>query len=462
MSVAIPTIAVSTLALGWILLTNTSASLLLPDPNAARDRFAYAVNIPASSSPSNLQLRLRILFHLCSTYAVILPLASFLWAFDDIFFRSYKTVPIVKPLIIISVPRGGTTSFHRTLALDNRFVTPSMLELVMPFLCLHKLVYGLHRMAPTAVQQLERFLKWINGVTSDVEARHPISLFAPDADDILLGEWHWISVGAVRTFPVASSWQHHYQMDAHTKLQRERSLLLHQRMCQKVLYYRGGHDVDDSNSSSKKRLLLRSHLSPCVPDFQRLYPDATILGILRDPIDVLRSFAGLSQVAVKTATGVDMLAATESIASPWPPLFVKILSDMMARESLLYGGDNGETWSEPPDRNPWMGQCHHITFAEFKKDPAQALETIFTRIQLPLTQQMKKAMHQGLGHHETYKTRHTYTNPTLEAMGIDQNAFLTLPGVARYSKLLKQPVSGGDKRIMDSPDHATRINPSLV
>jgi hypothetical protein len=71
-------------------------------------------------------------------------------------------------------------------------------------------------------------------------------------------------------------------------------------------------------------------------------------------------------------------------------------------------------------------------------------------------------MHQGLGHHETYKTRHTYTNPTLEAMGIDQNAFLTLPGVARYSKLLKQPVSGGDKRIMDSPDHATRINPSLV
>lgn len=387
------------------------------------------------------------MFHIFSTYAVILPLASFLWSIDEIFFKSYRTIPIVQPLITISVPRGGTTSFHRTLALDDRFVTPSMLELVMPFLCLLKLVYGLQRMAPTVIQLLETFLKRINGVTPDVEARHPISLFAPDADDILLGEWHWISVGAVRTFPVASFWRRHYQMDAHSKLQRKRSLLLHQRMCQKVLYHRGGHDDDnESNSSSKKRLLLRSHLSPCVPDFQKLYPDATIIGILRDPLDVLRSFAGLSQVAVKAATGVDMLAATQSSSSPWPPLFVKILSDMTARESLLYGGDSDETGSETFDNNPWTGQCHYITFAEFKKDPVQALETVFAKIQLPLTPQMKKAVHQGLGHHETYKTRHTYTNPTLKDMDIDQNYFLELPGVARYSKLLKQqPVAGGQQ-----------------
>jgi len=406
-----------TLAFGWILLVFTSASLLLPDSNAAHARLRYALSIHRSSSILNLRLRISIFFHIFSTYLFVLPLAAFLWTIDDIFYGGYINVNICKPLIIISVPRGGTTSFHRTLSLDERFVTPTMLELVVPFLCLHKLVYGLNRVAPKVIQRLELFLKWINGVTPAVEARHPIQLLAPDADDILLGEWHWISVGAVRTFPVADKWLQCYQMDTHTPTQRQRSLQLHQRMCQKILYHRGNNNT---------RLLLRSHLSPCIPDFQQMYPDATVVGILRDPVDALQSFAGLSRAAIEAATGVDVLAKKDS---PWPSLFVHILSDMMSRESLLYG-------KSKDNKSPWTGRCHYVTFSDFKNDPVQALENPFLQTKSPMTMQLKSAVEKGLKHHETYKVRHSYNNPTLEEMNIERNDFLQLPGVIRYGKLL--------------------------
>merc|ERR1711920_398443 len=113
-----------------------------------------------------------------------------------------------------------------------------MLELVLPFLCLQKVICAIQSRFPHLVRQLERFLKWINRVTPEVEARHPISLFAPDADDILLGEWHWVSVGAVRSFPVLQYWKKHYQMTNPST--RQRSMELHRRMCQKLLYHHRG------------------------------------------------------------------------------------------------------------------------------------------------------------------------------------------------------------------------------
>ena len=382
---------------------------------------------------------------------------------DELLYGDYNKVSIQKPVITISVPRGGTTSFHRTLALDERFVTPNMLELVMPFLSLHKLVLKLNQLSPGAVKKLEQFLKWINGVTPAVDARHPISLLAPDADDILLGEWHWISVGAVRTFPVAEYWKKHYQMNLHDKERRERSLLLHKRLCQKILYHRGGHS--DVTTTSERpddrprrhcRLLLRSHLSPCIQDFKRVYPDAHIVGILRDPVDVLQSFAGLSTTAVLACTGINMLDDNCDLVNndgsrsnnnnnnnnnnnrsaskiPWPQLFVEILSDMMGNEISLY--DERDIIHV---ENPWKGRCHHVSFEEFKNDPLKALEYLYKQTELPLTQQMQLSVQKGLAHHESYKTRHAYQNPTLMEMNLDKETYLNLPNVRRYGELLQE------------------------
>merc|ERR1712232_69627 len=165
----------------------------------------------------------------------------------------------------------------------------------------------------------------------------------------------------------------------------------------------------DGSGGTTRRLLLRSHLSPCIADFQRLYPDASLVGILRDPVDVLRSFAGLSTEAVLAATGVDMLAdvSSSASASPWPPLFLEILSDMMQKEVDLYGSKQDKKGGN------WDGRCHYITFPEFKANPVQALEILYEKIDLPMSKQFE-----------------------LEDLRIKKDGYLNLPSVKRYSELV--------------------------
>jgi hypothetical protein len=414
-------------AFGWVLLLQTSASLLLPNFDAVRDRCNFILSKDSTGLQNVLRLKLFVLLHLLFTFTVLLPCASFLWILDEALFGNYRNVNIEKPVITISVPRAGTTSFHRTLALDEQFVTPTMLDLVLPFVCLQKVIYALRYSFPELARKTEAFLKWINRVTPEVEARHPISLFAPDADDILLGEWHWSSVGAVRTFPVASYWKKHYQMTSNA--QRQRSLELHKRMCQKLLYSRGSLKA---GQSQRKRLLLRSHLSPFLQEFEELYPDVTFVGILRDPLDILLSFAGLSNAAIYASTGVNIFENTNAAggneSTSWSTVMVEILADMMHREAYLYDSGGGT-------RNK---NSHHVEFHCFKRKPLECLESLYREVGLTMTTHMKEAIERGLEHHETYKTRHSYQNPTFQDLCIDKESFLQLSGVKHYYTVLKR------------------------
>jgi hypothetical protein len=79
-------------------------------------------------------LQLRVLTHFFLSYAFLRPVAAILWLLDEWLYPEYRQVEIKAPIIIVSVPRAGTTSFHRTIALDeDQLVTPTMLELVLPF-----------------------------------------------------------------------------------------------------------------------------------------------------------------------------------------------------------------------------------------------------------------------------------------------------------------------------------------
>ncbi len=77
-----------------------------------------------------------MLTHLFLSYAFLRPVAAILWLLDEWLYPKYRQVEIKAPIFIVSVPRAGITSFHRTIALDeDQLVTPTMLELVFcPFL----------------------------------------------------------------------------------------------------------------------------------------------------------------------------------------------------------------------------------------------------------------------------------------------------------------------------------------
>jgi hypothetical protein len=126
--------------------------------------------------------------------------AAILWLLDEWLYPKYRQVEIKAPIFIVSVPRAGITSFHRTIALDeDQLVTPTMLELVLLFLCVQKIIWKLHSSLQKCCNDGSLF-EHLSGITQGIDARHPVQLLAPDADDILIGEWHWTLVGSLRTF----------------------------------------------------------------------------------------------------------------------------------------------------------------------------------------------------------------------------------------------------------------------
>ncbi len=159
-----------------------------------------------------------------------------------------------------------------------------------------------------------------------------------------------------------SKWWDNYNFASFDQMERRRILSFHSLVCKKVLYLRGCVGEGARN----RRLLLRSHLSCCIDDFKEIYPDASFVGILRDPVDVFRSFAGPTDAVIHSAMGVrflcdqrqqedddgsikernvdysnvsseetQILDSSTNIKS-WPDAMQMIMNDMMGREFSLY------------------------------------------------------------------------------------------------------------------------------
>ena len=454
------------------MLLSSNANLLIPRVKSIQDRILHSLSLPVTA------LKLRIFLNTVIHLTLILPLAAYLWTIDEVLFSSYKSTLIKEPIIFISVPRAGTTSLHSMLARDsNTLVSPTTSEFVLPFLSIQYILEYLHRTYPNTLQSIEGILKKLNGVTKEVEQRHPVSLFHPEADDVLIGEWHWSAVGSLRTFPSLNHWYDHYDFSSFCEEERARILEFHSLVCKKVFYHRGGKQGEKS-----KRLLIRSHLSAFFDDFKTMYPDASFIGIMRDPKQVLESFAGLSDTIIYHATGYKMLpffhdkSTTSSKAhlhvkqyessgselkakrkvndnnrtsgrfqqnnpyrketSSWPNAFCAILSDMMGREARLHSVIRSRSLS--PDSSSSL-KSGVISFQNFKENPLRAVSELYQSIGIMKMDQefvSSVSKHVALNHHSEYKKRHNYLNPSLHELGIEENDFNSLDGVSAYIDLM--------------------------
>lgn len=422
----------------WSLLTFSSASLLKPRAQSAKDRILYSFSFPISFT------KVIILLHLILHYLVVLPLAAHLWMIDEIFLGAYRKTKIKRPLIIISLPRTGTTSLHEILAMDPNLVTPSTSELILPFMCANMMIKFCYENFPNMLRNIEHVLKIMKGITKDMEMRHPTSLFSYDADDILLGEWNWVSLHAVRTFPVEEYWWKNYNFTSFSKDEKRKILTFHALVCKKTLF------MNEKSRGSQATLLIRSHLSQCIEDFTELYPDAVFAGIIRDPIQVLRSFAGLYDSSVYSSTGVRMFPkahyldlqaitcaqqtnftqACEVKRESWSDVIQRILLDMMKREEKLFSTSPSGLQSYPI--------TGYIKFEDFKRDLPATIEDLYEQIGFEMCEEFVfKLQHKTESHYE-YKSNRSYMNPTLQQIGIPEKTFLNMPDVQKYSSLISE------------------------
>ena len=228
--------------------------------------------------------RKRLIF-LLIFYAAWPAWAVFTWLcfhLDDLLFPAYKQQPLEKPLFILGNFRSGSTFLHRLLSRDSATFTSLRTWdiFLMPSLTQRKLFRGLARIDRVFGSPLVNMLKGIDQRSLGKVRIHKISLFEPEEDEnILLHAWSTFFISLL--FPFLDDLPPYQFFDDAIPADEKKRIMGFYRAClQRHLYATGG-----------KRYFVAKNpaFSAKIETLMEFFPDARILYLARNPLDMLPS-----------------------------------------------------------------------------------------------------------------------------------------------------------------------------
>jgi len=245
-------------------------------------RTAYRSFFAARNTPARLT-RKRLTFLLL--FYLVWPIGSlihwFCFFLDDIFFPGHKTQPIEKPLFIIGNLRSGSTFLHRLLSRDSTtftslttwdiYLTPSVIQ--------KKITQFFARLDNRLGGHVHRLLHEFDRRTLGQFKIHRISFFKPEEDEnILMHVWDsfWVSF----LFPFMDELPNYQHFDeALSPGHRRRIMKFYKSMLQRHMYATGKRYFVAKNPA----------FSPKIATLLEFFPDARIIYLARNPLDMLPS-----------------------------------------------------------------------------------------------------------------------------------------------------------------------------
>lgn len=227
--------------------------------------------------------RKRVLF-LALFYTVWPVWGLFTWFcffLDDILFPAYKQQPIEKPLFILGNFRSGSTFLHRLLSRDaGMFTSLRTWDIfLMPSITQRRLFHFLAQVDGLFGSPLVRLLHGLDKRSLGKVRIHKISLFEPEEDEnILLHNFSTFFVSFL--FPFLDDLPPYQFFDDALPAAEKAGVMKFYRACiQRHLYATGArHYVAKSPAASAKIAALKEY-----------FPDARILYLARNPLDMLPS-----------------------------------------------------------------------------------------------------------------------------------------------------------------------------
>ena len=321
---------------------------------------------------------------------------------DDIIWgKEYRKVSLDGSIFLVGGFRTGSTSLHRALAMDEeRFVSPQFIEVTFPFLWLHYFFDWLERRdeekGTTTINHIEKKLQDIIG--EENIARHPMSWYEPEEDDLILASWHnsgWY-VGALFPDPelLMISGQQNLQSDGAQK----KSFEFYKRSMQKFMYHRG----------NGRALLSKNHMINFSPILAKEFPNAKFVDIVRHPKDTFVSWHGLAQssLSVLASEAVVNKILVEAHLRFWDKFFEA------ERDFFIKQAGYGST-----EDNRTM-----ITFNEYVNDQEKVVRRLYKKWGYEVNgTQFEERLIAGRESHKNYRKKAGYHNPTLEELGLDKD-----------------------------------------
>jgi omega-hydroxy-beta-dihydromenaquinone-9 sulfotransferase len=245
-------------------------------------RTTYRSFFQSKNTPAHLT-RKRIIFLLL--FYAVWPIGQFIhWIcffLDDILFPGHKTQTIEKPLFILGNLRSGSTFLHRLLSRDSEtFTSLTTWDIYLtPSVTQKKITQFVSRLDKKLGGHLHRLLYEFDRRTLGKFKIHRISFFQPEEDEnILLHAWDsfWVSF----LFPFMDEMPNYQHFDeALTPTHKQRIMKFYRSMLQRHMYATG-----------KKYFVAKNPaFSPKIETLLEFFPDARIIYMARNPLDMLPS-----------------------------------------------------------------------------------------------------------------------------------------------------------------------------
>ncbi len=245
-------------------------------------RTTYRSFFASENTPARLT-RKRIIFLLL--FYTVWPVGQLIhWLcffLDDVFFPGHKTQLIEKPLFILGNLRSGSTFLHRLLSRDiETFTSLTTWDIYLtPSVTQKKITQFFSRLDKKLGGHVHRLLYEFDRRTLGQFKIHRISFFQPEEDEnILLHIWDsfWVSF----LFPFMEELPNYQHFDEALSPEHKRRIMtFYKSMLQRHMYATG-----------KKYFVAKNPaFSPKIETLLEFFPDARIIYLARNPLDMLPS-----------------------------------------------------------------------------------------------------------------------------------------------------------------------------
>ena len=260
--------------------------------------------------------------------------------------------PIQAPVFITGMPRSGTTFLHRLILQDPSTIAPRLFQLVYPHASrAGRLETALRRRWVGLQLAVFRML------SPEFNALHPVAVDAPEeCTDITAHVFQSLRFESTYRVPSYSGWlQRHGLLHAYR---------FHRRFLQHL----------DADLPGRRWILKSPDHVFALDDIRKVYPDARLVFIHRDPARVLASVARLTEVLRRPfARSVDRVEVGRDVSASWV--------DGAQRMSALSARDNSVL---------------HLHYQQIIRSPLDAVRAVYLHCNLVLTDEAEAHMRRWL------------------------------------------------------------------
>ena len=260
--------------------------------------------------------------------------------------------PIVAPVFITGMPRSGTTFLHRLILQDPSTIAPRLFQLVDPHAARAGRFETALRKGWVGLQ-----LALFRMLSPEFHALHPVAVDAPEeCTDITAHVFQSQRFESTYRVPSYSSW-----------LQR-RGLLDGYRFHRRFLQHL------DAELPGRRWILKSPDHVFALDEIRKVYPDACLVFIHRDPVRVLASVTRLTEVLRRSfARSVDRVELGRHVSASWV--------DGAQRMRALSARDNSVL---------------HLHYRQIIRSPLDAVRSVYRHCNLVLTEEAEARMRRWL------------------------------------------------------------------